>query len=227
MINSIVDEIFVITTFNSNRVDYIKNHLRGNNIKFNFFVSPEINVISDSFIVRDGGDTTNKNHRSLVSLISSFASIIEISKITKFEKICIIEDDCFFTKNWQIKFQAFVENLPNEWDLLNVGYHPLHDTDSIKESLNDYVNIPLNHHWTTHCIIIKNTCYDKLLNTIKEWNYSIPMDYIFNEIYKNKNFKSYIPKEHIVYQLSYRNSLTEVDHINNEIIKFKSTLLIN
>lgn len=221
MINSIVDKVFVITTLNSNRVDYIKNHLVENDIKFNFFIAPETKIITDSILVNDGGDLKNKNHRALLSLISSFISIIEISKIENLNKVCIIEDDCFFEKHWQIKLNNFISNLPQDWDLLNVGYHPLHDTDTIKERYNEYVNIPLNWHHTTHCMIINNTCYDEVINQIHKWNYTLPIDYIFNEIYKNKNFKSYIPSDRFIYQISVRDREYNIPNCN---FRFKSTL---
>jgi len=221
MINLIVDKVFVITTLNSDRVNYIKNHLNKNNIEFDFFVAPDIKIITNSILVNDGGDLKNKNHRALLSLISSFVSIVEFAKIKKIDKVCIIEDDCFFYKNWQDKLNTFINNLPEDWDLLNVGYHPLHDTDTIKERYNDYVNIPLNWHHTTHCMIIKNTCYQEIINQVNKWNYSLPIDYIFNEIYKNKNFKSYIPSDRFIYQVSVRD---QQYFIPDFPLRFKSTL---
>lgn len=219
MLNSIVNKVFVITTLNSDRVDYIKNHLIENDIKFDFCVAPDTKIIEKSIIVNDGGDITNKNHKALVSLISSYVSIVESSKISGFEKICVIEDDCFFEKDWSFKLKQFMDNLPKNWDLLNIGYHHLHDTDTIKEPLNRYVNIPLNWHHTTHCMIIKYTCYDKFLNIVKQHNYSLPADYMFNEIYKEKVLNCFFPNEKFIFQLSYRDELS-----NKKYNNFKSLM---
>lgn len=222
MINTIVDKVFVITTLNSNRVDYIRNHLNENGINFDFFVSPETKIITDSIIVQDGGDVYDKNHKALISLISSFVSIVEISKISNFEKICIIEDDCYFDTEWKDSLTHFYNNLPNDWDLLNVGYHPLHDTDTIKQKYNDSVNIPLNWHHTTHCMIIKNTCYEKIINQVHKWNYTLPIDYIFNEIYKEKQLSCFSPIDAFCYQLSVRKNTYNVPNIN---LRFNSLLI--
>lgn len=222
MLHTLVDKVFVITTLNSDRVDYIRDHLCSNNIQFEFFIAPESKIITDSIIVQDGGDTSDKNHKSLISLISSFVSIVEISKISNFKKICIIEDDCYFDKGWQDSLSNFYNNLPIDWDLLNVGYHPLHDTDTIKEKYNAYVNIPLNWHHTTHCMIMKNNCYDKIINHVHKWNYTLPIDYIFNEIYKEKKLNCFYPTEGFCYQLSVRKNTYNIPNIK---LRFKSLLI--
>lgn len=219
MINSIVDKVFVITTLNSNRVDYIKNHLNENDIKFDFFIAPEKLIITDNIIVKDGGDVSSKNHKASISLTSAYTSIVEISRINNFKKICVIEDDSFFTKNWIQKINIFFKNIPNDWDILNLGYHPLHDTDTIKQKYNDYVNIPLNWHHTTHCMMLKNTSFNEFLNLINHWKYTIPIDYIFNEIYKNKKFKCFFPSEKIIHQLSVRDIKYDIENMN---LRFKS-----
>jgi hypothetical protein len=221
MLHTLVDKVFVITTLNSDRVDYIRSHLYDNNILFDFVVAPNYNIITDKIVVNDGGDTANKNHKASISLISAYSSIIESARISKFDKVCIIEDDCFFSNGWVDKFNLFYNNVPNDWDLLNVGYHPLHDTDSVKEKYDDYVSIPLNWHHTTHCMFIKNTCYDEFLRISNKWNYTLPIDYLFNEIYKNKSYKSYIPVEKIVHQLSVRNICYEISGTD---LRFKSSI---
>lgn len=222
MLHTLVDKVFVITTLNSDRVDYIRDHLYNNNILFEFFVAPDFNIITDKIIVRDGGDTTNKNHRSLISLISAYNSIIECARISGFKKICIIEDDCFFVHDWKQLFLDFYSNIPRDWDILNVGYHSLHDTDTIKEFYNDYAYIPKNWHHTTHFMMINNTIYDTFLKLVLKFNYTIPADYIFNEIYKNNIFKSFCPIKHIAHQLSVRH---DEYYIKNANVRFKSLLI--
>lgn len=221
MINSIVDKVFVITTLNSDRVDYIKSHLNDNNIKYDFFVATNTQLITNDIIVQDGGDVSNKNHKASISLISAYTSIIEISRISNFNNICIIEDDCYFSKDWIQKINVFFNHLPNNWDLLNLGYHPLHDTDTVKKKYNKYVNIPLNWHHTTHCMILKNTCYNEMLSLNNKWRYTLPIDYLFNEIYKNKKFNSYIPTDKFIHQLSIRDTEYKIDDID---IRFKSSV---
>lgn len=220
MINSIVDKVFCITTVNSDRINYIENHLKERSIDFDFFIAPESKIISEKINVKDSGNIDN---RPAVSLTSAFVSIIEKSRISKYNSIAIIEDDCYFSKEWEYKFEEFYKNLPN-WDILNVGYHPLQDIFSKKEFFNNFVFKPLDLHYTTHCMILKNTCFEEFLKISEENEYSIPIDYIFIEIYKKQKLRSFCPKEQIIHQLSHRDIFKQysLKEISETSIRFKS-----
>ena len=207
MINSLVDKIYLITTLNSSRFDYISNHLKENDINYELFIATNYKLFSNDTNVIDSGEET----RPALSLLSSFISIIYSAKLHNYNSIAILEDDCFFAKNWKEKFQNFYNNIPSDWDLINLGYHPLHESDTIKEKINDFVYKPLNYHHTTHCMVVKNTCFDEFINLYSRWNYTIPIDYIFNEIYKNHLFKSFCPTDHIAYQLSVRDNVYPIE----------------
>lgn len=219
MLNEIVDKIFLITTLNSERYDYISRHLNENNIKYETIISVNKNILSSDIKLVDSGE---QDTRPALSLLSSFISIIYAAKLHGYETIAILEDDCFFVEDWREQLQNFYNNIPNDWDLLNLGYHPLHDTDTIKEKINDFVYKPLNYHHTTHCMIIKNTCFDEYININNKFNYTFPSDYVFNEIYKKSSYKSFYPVEKIVYQLSFRNSMYDIPGKN---YRFKSLLV--
>ena len=133
MINSLVDKIFLITTLNSSRFDYISNHLKENNINCELFIATNYKLFSNDTKVIDSGEET----RPALSLLSAFISIIYSAKLHNYNSIAILEDDCFFAENWKEKFQNFYSNIPNDWDLINLGYHPLHESDTIKEKIND------------------------------------------------------------------------------------------
>jgi hypothetical protein len=220
-INKIVDKVFCITTVNSNRVSYINNHLKKNNIEFEFSIAPEYKIISDKIKVRDSGKV---ECRPAISLLSAYLSIIEKSRISGYKAISIIEDDCFFSNNWEEKFSRFYSNLP-EWDLLNIGYHPIQDRDTIKENINPYVFRPLNHHHTTHCMVMKHTCYFQFLMLMEALDYSLPADYVFNEIYTDKSFNSFSPVEKFIYQLSLRTDF-ETYNIPGIDTRYKSEILL-
>lgn len=215
MINNLVDKIFLITTLNSDRYEYISTHLKQNDIDYDLFIAVNYELLSKDIKIIDSGDDT----RPSLSLISAFTSIIYSSKLNRYKSIAILEDDCYFSENWKLKFKNFYESITNEWDILNLGYHPSHDIDSIKEKVNDYVYKPLSCHYTTHCILLKNKCFDEFLNITEKYKNTLPSDYIFNEIYKNKNFNSFSPSDRIVYQLSIRNKNYDIENTN---LRFKS-----
>lgn len=218
MLHRFVDKVFLITTINSNRYGYISSHLKKNDIEYQIIVSPNYEIITEKIKVLHSGEDT----RPALSLLSAYQSIIEMSKLYDYKKIAIVEDDCFFVDEWKELFIDFYNNIPSQWDVLNVGYHPVHDTDTIKEHYNRYAYIPKNWHHTTHCMMINNTVYDLFLNLVSHWNYTIPTDYIFNEIYKNNKFKCFCPLNHIVYQLSVR---SDMYFIKNSNIRFNSLLV--
>ena len=72
MINSLVDKIFLITTLNSSRFDYISNHLKENDINCELFIATNYKLFSNDTKVIDSGEET----RPALSLLSSFISII-------------------------------------------------------------------------------------------------------------------------------------------------------
>ncbi len=217
MINSLVDKIFLITTLNSSRFDYISNHLKENNINCELFIATNYKLFSNDTKVIDSGEET----RPALSLLSAFISIIYSAKLHNYNSIAILEDDCFFAENWKEKFQNFYSNIPNDWDLINLGYHPLHESDTIKEKINDFVYKPLNYHHTTHCMVVKNTCFDEYININNKFKYTMPSDYVFNEIYKNPSYRSFYPVEKFVYQLSVRNIGYEISGTD---LRFKSLI---
>ena len=217
MINGLVDKIFLITTLNSSRFDYISNHLKENNINCELFIATNYKLFSNDTKVIDSGEET----RPALSLLSAFISIIYSAKLHNYNSIAILEDDCFFAENWKEKFQNFYSNIPNDWDLINLGYHPLHESDTIKEKINDFVYKPLNYHHTTHCMVVKNTCFDEYININNKFKYTMPSDYVFNEIYKNPSYKSFYPVEKFVYQLSVRNIGYEISGAD---LRFKSLI---
>lgn len=217
MLHTVTDKVFLITTIRSKRFEYISSHLEQNGIEYQVVVAPDYEIISDNIKVLHSG----KDNRSSVSLLSIYQSLIEMSKLSKYKKITIIEDDCYFVKNWKKLFTDFYDSLPKDWDLINLGYHPIHDSDTIKESYNQYAYIPRNWHHTTHCMMVSNNAYDEFLNLYPKWKYSIPIDYTFNEIYKNSQYKSFCPVEKIVYQLSVRDTVYPIDGTD---LRFESAI---
>jgi hypothetical protein len=218
MLQSLVDKVFLITTVNSERFEYINSHLIQHGIEYHLIISPNYNIIdNDIKVLHSGFDA-----RPSISLLSAYQSIIEKSRLCGYKSIAIVEDDCCFVKNWKELFNVFYKNIPTEWDVLNIGYHPLHDTDSVKVFYNNFAYIPRDWHHTTHCVMIRDTIYDELTRLYNEKNYSIPIDYMFNEIYKNTMYKSFCPIQKIVYQLSIRNS--DKYDIPDIQLRFKSSV---
>ena len=201
MLNQLVDKIFVITTHNSERLDYIRPHLDKWGFDYEFFIAPDIEILSKEKVVNHQ-DTSDV--RPSLSLLSANASILRSSQLNKYKSIAILEDDCYFCEGWIEKFNRFYSNLPSDWQLLNVGYHPFHVISKSRSKINEYVCVPLEFHTSSHCMMIKSVCFDALLALHKKFNYSIPIDILYIQFYKDRRFQSYTPHEDIIHQISCR-----------------------
>jgi len=221
MLNQLCEKIFVITTVDSDRVEYIQNHLDQRGVKFEFYVAPFYGLINPQHALHS---PPQRESRPSISLTCAYYSIFEMCRINRIKTVAVLEDDCFLLEDWDTKLQRFYNKLPPDWDMLNLGYHPMHQHHSVKDIVNDLVAKPLDWHHTAHLMVARNTAYNPFKHMVNHWNWHIANDYVFNELYKRKEIKTYIPTEHMAYQLSYRKSLDELLHVKNTYVNFKSHL---
>lgn len=217
MLNNYFKEIYVITTQGSDRVSYIKKHLEENNINFKFWVSPNFEIIDDRF--RSLVHPTVSNQRYM-SLTSAASSIIEMARISNFENVCILEDDCFFTPNWKIEFENFMATVPTNWNILNLGFL---DNSRHLININSYVNQIVGQYWGCQCVVFNKNIFDHFLSIYNSNKGNIPYDWITREIYSIKLYKSYTPIKKIIRQLSVVDGLSYNQDVESSI-KFKSKI---
>lgn len=221
MLNQLCEKIFVITTVDSDRVEYVKNHLKDRKVKFEFFVAPFYALINPHHPLHS---PPQRESRPSISLTSAYYSIFEMCRVNDIKSVAVLEDDCFLLEDWEQKLHKFYNNVPADWDILNLGYHPYQQSHTVKDHINDFVYRPLDWHHTAHCMMVRNTAYTPFKHMVNHWNWHIANDYVFNELYKRKEIKAYSPYEHIAYQLSYRKSLDELIHVKDTYVNFKSHL---
>lgn len=224
ILNKCFDKIFLITTLNSNRINYTKKHLSDNQIEFDIFVATNYELISKdvNWIHKIWcGYETESDYRPTVSLVSSYVSIFQKSLYEGYKNIAILEDDIFFVDDWQNNFYKFISNVDVDWDILNMGYFYLNDKDAIIKKYNDYASIPLNWYHTLHFTAVSNKMYSEFLDKLKEIKYELPMDYVYMEMYKNEKYKCFVPNSIIAKQKSFR-SYTSLE---NNMHCFKSLLV--
>jgi hypothetical protein len=200
VLHNIVDKIFVITTVASKRFGYIDNHLKSNGIKFEYVIAPETSFIDSSISVSGGF------HKPNISLVSAYVSILENARISGYESVAVIEDDCFFAKNWEESLSLFLANLPNEWDILNLGYHPSQLATGVRIPVNEYVIRPSTDYFTTHCMVFKKRSFQPIIDAVHNSVYNKAIDHITIELYQNPEFNCFAPVKHFAYQLSVRQS---------------------
>lgn len=110
--------------------------------------------------------------------------------------IGLIEDDCVFLENFNENLKTFLDNTPNDWEILYFGgnhnYHMGHKT----EEVNSFC-IKLNHTFTTHCLIMKNYVFEELTNILSPMNLEVDVAMTFLQ----KKYNTYCPPTKITTQL--------------------------
>lgn len=222
--NTYFKKIFLITTVNSDRIEYVKKHLDDNKIIYDIQVAPNYELISKdvNWIHKIWcGYKEDSDYRPTISLVSAYTSIFQKSLYESYENIVILEDDIFLVDGWENNFLNFINNIPLNWDILNLGYFELNNKDAVLKSYNAHASIPLNWYHTTHFTAIKKSVYKNFLNKLSEYKYELPMDYIYMEMYKNEKINCFVPNSQIAKQKSYRKD-TIIDK-NTHV--FKSLLI--
>jgi hypothetical protein len=202
MMNSLVDKVYVITTLDSSRTCYVTEHLNNRGIKYEFVVSPKIDILSNDVKLES---TENSDGRCPLSLLSSFTSILKSSVLNELDSICILEDDCYFSPNWESGFRVFYDNIPRGgWDIINAGYHGLNDSDSVYEEVNEFVRRPMKWHHGSHCMLLKLSVFEPYVDVVRDTAFQLPADVVFNRLYADKQYNCYYPRDKFIYQMSQR-----------------------
>ena len=128
------DNTFVISLLERNdRRKKIAKILNSNKIDFQFF-----NAI--------------KNTNGTIGCLLSHVEIIKTAKNKKLPYVWIMEDDCFFTRTFEIP------KLPEKWEMLFFG-------GAINKIYDEYYyHWKKVSNWYAHCYIVKECLYDKIID---------------------------------------------------------------
>ena len=166
--------------------------------------------------IYDGSFEINEQEQSLES---AYTSIFYESYYKNFESIVILEDDNRFVDNFEEQFLEFYNNVPTDWDFLNLsnyqlGYHK-NKENYIVTSVNEYVNkIKIKH--SSNCTIFRYpTTYKMIADKIVGCKY--PVDLVMTDFSYNNLLNSYSPLIDITNQLSTRISDVPEDRFKSLI----------
>ena len=214
ILNKLFSKIFLVTTNppNSRYESFAKYY---NSVGLNY----DLRVSTDSSYFRkiyDGSFEINEQEQSLES---AYTSIFYESYYKNFESIVILEDDNRFVDNFEEQFLEFYNNVPTDWDFLNLsnyqlGYHK-NKENYIVTSVNEYVNkIKIKH--SSNCTIFRYpTTYKMIADKIVGCKY--PVDLVMTDFSYNNLLNSYSPLIDITNQLSTRISDVPEDRFKSLI----------
>ena len=124
-----------------------------------------------------------------LGILNTHINLINESKEKGYKNILIMEDDVEFTNNIEL-LDEYMSLIPNDWDMIYFGgNHNKHMGKKINY-LNDKI-IKLNETYGIHCIAIKDTIYDLILQLVKHRKKAI--DVYYADIQKNYNCYGFNP----------------------------------
>ena len=217
VLNQYFDKIYLITSFDtSDRHDYINELINNSGLKCDIVVSPRKELFKDVLIESYSFDNVHLGtiaKKGNQSLVSANESIFMNVKLTNWiQSFCIIEDDLVFDSDYDTNFKHFMQSIPVNWDILNLGYH------AHSPKLDGEVYSDVDYRIGTHIMAYKYYVVDIILDKLKMNTLSI--DWFLNKnIYKL--FRSYAPIEEMFYAGSYREY--EIDK-NEKYKKFVSKI---
>jgi GR25 family glycosyltransferase involved in LPS biosynthesis len=102
-----------------------------------------------------------------------------------YQNIVVFEDDIILVENFNDKLQSYMNQLPNDYDILWIGTCcDLHSTS--QDGINIYTAYSSR---CTHAYLISNSGCRKMISALKYLN--SPIDWYFNFVIKNLNLKNY------------------------------------
>lgn len=195
MLDKYFEKVYVITTFDSERVDYCKKQMEKAGVKnYEFITSVDYKIIDNRF---QTCVHQNVPAQKYMSLCANNISLIQSAIYNRYNNICICEDDVFFSDDYKKQIKLFLDNVPDDWDMLNMGY--LSNIYTFP-NINEYVLKQTNNYWGCHCVAYKNTIYNDIINLYKKHYGNIPIDWMSGKLCNEKNI--YIASNHFIFQVS-------------------------
>ena len=87
-------------------------------------------------VKRSGFKLGKSMTKGAYGLCQSLLDIYKKNMINNYGNILICEDDCIFVNDFENKFNEYIKNLPQDWDMVHFGY--LKSDLVIKEKINEY-----------------------------------------------------------------------------------------
>jgi GR25 family glycosyltransferase involved in LPS biosynthesis len=125
-----------------------------------------------------------------IGVILSNLQIIHNAKSNNYEKILIIEDDCYFTEEVK-NINEYFMLLPDDWEMLYMGgNHNTHMGVPPPIKVNEKIQ-KLHSSFSAHLVGIKSNMYDFIEKSLK--NLKEPLDVSYARLQKSFNAYSFFP----------------------------------
>jgi GR25 family glycosyltransferase involved in LPS biosynthesis len=133
-----------------------------------------------------------------VGAIYSHRAVLQFAKDNQFENILILEDDVEFHENLNSLLVDFIDEVPDDWDLLFFGAN--HSANNIwmtepliKKSEHIYKIV---RSYANHCYVVRHSAYGKLIEALSRKDK--PNDVLVSDVQKDLN--CYLFRPHLAWQ---------------------------
>lgn len=188
----------------------VSKNLEEHDIEFEFFDAVDGQFMN---IDRSGCNEWMSNaSKGTFGIIESYIQLVKNAEFLGLSNFLIFEDDVEFCNTFQKDVNIFLENVPDDWDIIYFGGNHL---DHFPVPVNEYVSRCVSTR-TTHALIFRNTCYNKVLDKITSF-YS-PVDEMLAEMQKKGEVIAYVPVPSLVWQFESYSDIEE-KKANYEFLK--------
>lgn len=153
-----------------------------------------ISELSKYGIVADRFDAVDAKELGLLSWMGCLLSNLEIIKTAKskgFKNILILEDDVIFNENFELLFNNYINQVPDDWDMLYLsGNHNEHVGFSKNMISSNVIKCYMT--YSTHSFAVKSSVYDLIINYLTNIQ-TKPVDVLYTDIQKMCNAYSLSP----------------------------------
>ena len=208
VLNHYFDKIYVITSyFHKPRIEYINELFKKENIKFDFHYAVHSDFLDGSIIESYLNYLKNNNQidtlptsKYRISATISHLQVLRQFQYSNYKNVLVFEDDVAFEHDYQNKLINFFENVPTDWDILNLGRNYTYRENNV-EKHTQYVNIPKDLYGAHAYSFSKNKIEEFCEYLEKPHQLPWGPDPHYVKMYKS-GYKCYCPSEFIVGALS-------------------------
>jgi len=211
VLNQYFDKVYVITAEqHSLRIDYIKELFKKENIIFDFHYAVDANYLNKQ-ILQDYVDYMKSINTIpvvppsmyCISATISHLQVLNSFKYSDYSNVLIFEDDVYFTENYQEKLKLFMNNVPADWDILNLGKNYTFKPEQVN-CLSEHISV-LKSVYGAHSYAFSKNKIQQFCNKFNDVR-CLPYapDSLLIQCYQN-DYKAYTPSNFLIGALSEHN----------------------
>lgn len=204
-LNKISKNIFVINLKKrTDRLRHIQEELK------------KINCNNYEIVEAIDGNTINRSpfiNQGALGLVQTYFKIFELIKDKPTEEIILIEDDCVFSENFSENVNNFLNELPNDWNILYFGGNHNPSLAPPPSKFTEHVR-KVHHTYSAHCVVMKTKVFFELIEILKTLRYQTDVGLSFLQ----KKYPSYTTSKKITWQVP------SYSDIENKLVNYNSSL---